>query len=336
VVGSILYLAVVVTHQLSPVLVIASVTALLLAGQRFPPWILLAMVLVEIWWTLLAWSELSERANLLEPDPTRTPTPPGNPDFALAGVELARYAQVAVLCLMLLLAARGALRLLRAGSWDGRPIVLIGTPVFVGLVQTYGGESLLRAFLFGLPWLAYLAAVGCVPAPGASVRRSVVAAFGLLAATAAVGACFLVAFFGRELENRVTPDDVAAARWIESKPPAERSTVRADPSLPNRLTAGYPRNAPPPALILTSDPDFWTRPFDALAMGRLAERMRTLHGRDVYLIMTPSEEANARLYGLAPPGSFDRLSAALARSTQFTLVFRHGRSSIYRVKRLSD
>jgi hypothetical protein len=109
--------------------------------------------------------------------------------------------------------------------------------------------------------------------------------------------------------------------------------VREAPSFPNRLTAGYPRDAPPPALILTDRTRFWTEPFDPAAMGRLAALLRTLHGRDVYLILSPSQESAARLYGLVPPGSFARLRRALLRAPEFTLVFRHGRALIFRVDR---
>jgi GT2 family glycosyltransferase len=55
VVGGACFLAVVISHQISPVLLILSVTALSLVLRRIPLWIPVAMVVVEVWWVALSW-----------------------------------------------------------------------------------------------------------------------------------------------------------------------------------------------------------------------------------------------------------------------------------------
>jgi hypothetical protein len=48
-----------------------------------------------------------------------------------------------------------------------------------------------------------------------------------------------------------------------------------------------------------------------------------------YVALTASQERYARFYGLAPPGSFRRLTAALRASPHFKLVYQQGSASIF-------
>jgi hypothetical protein len=327
VLGGLVFLAVVMTHQLSPLMVVGAVIALLVAGQRVPPWILLAMLLVEAWWVALAWPELAERFDVFAPDPTATPSPPGNPAWAEPGQRLVRLAQVGLLALLAALAAVGAAQRLRRGRWDARPLALAVAPVLVGLAQTYGGESMLRAFLFGLPWLSLLAAEVLVGPPAEQARRAV-RATRVLGASAAIAACFLVAYFGRELENVMTADDVAAASWIATRP-GDPSYAIASGNAPSRITAQYPRRNP--AFIVSDDPELWPRDAPRPRLRLLARRLRALPGEGAFLTVSPSMENMARVRGFVPPGSFDRFTRALLRSRQFRLAFRSGEAYVFHV-----
>ncbi len=81
---------------------------------------------------------------------------------------------------MLLMAALGGygfVRRLRAGRRDLALAGLVVAPGLAVAVQSYGGEGPYRAFLFALPWLAFLAATACVrsspSAPRAGTSRPV-------------------------------------------------------------------------------------------------------------------------------------------------------------------
>ena len=75
------YLAVVVSHQLTPVLLLAGVTGLACSSAG-PLWVPAAMVAVEVWWVALAWPYISRHWSLFDRD--------GGPSAAPAGYELGR------------------------------------------------------------------------------------------------------------------------------------------------------------------------------------------------------------------------------------------------------
>ena len=154
-----------------------------------------------------------------------------------------------------MLAIIGLVRRLRAGHRDLEAVLLILAPVAVTPLQGYGGEALLRSFLFALPWLAFLAACACVP--GETSARAL-RPLRLLLASAAVGTGLLFAYFGLEKVNRVPPDDVAAAQWIEANAPQGTLVTYIAPSFPARTTAGYARlklNTSPTTPNLLEDGD---------------------------------------------------------------------------------
>ena len=164
--GGVCYLAIVVTHQLSPIFRILAVTALSLFGRRVPLWIPAAMLAVEAWWVALAWPFLSEHYLLLSPNPSETGRPEGSTlVHTLPGYRLVVYATIAILALMALLAAAGFVRRLRGHHWELAGASLAVVPVLVVGLQSYNGGAALRAYLFALPWLAFFAAAALSPAP---------------------------------------------------------------------------------------------------------------------------------------------------------------------------
>ncbi len=333
VVGGIVFVAVVLSHQLSPLMLIGAIVALVLVGQRVPLWTLLAMVAIEAAWVALAWPELTERFDLFAPDPTNVPGPGGNPAWGLEEQRFVRPAQLGLLALLVAFAGLGALRRLRTGNWDARPVALAGVPLVVGVTQTYGGESLLRAFLFGLPWMSLLAAEVLVLRSPADARAHVLRAARLFAAGTAIGLCFLVAYYGRELENVMTEDDVAAATWVESLP-GDPDYVIASGNFPNRLTAEYPTRYN--AFVVAASGELWPRDRPRPRLRLLARAMRSLPRDPAYLVVSPSMRNMARLRGTVPPGSFERFTQALLRSAEFTLAHRHGDAFVFRVRQAGE
>jgi hypothetical protein len=295
--GSVCFLAVVTSHQLSPVLLLVSVVALSLFAGRVPLWVPLAMAVVEAWWLALAWSFVGIHFSLLHPGAAGTGAPGRNLSAALPGATLTFHAPAAVIGLMTVLALIGFARRLRVGQRDLAPVCLIVVPVLCVAFQSYGGEGGYRAYLFGLPWLAFFAAVACTraPSPGRPVRLG----FGrVLAATAAVGECLLFAYFGQDVANRITPDDVRAAVWYEGHALLERPAFTG-----HRLGAG-----------------------DVPRLERLVAAQRA---RRTYLVLTRGQEDYARLNGLLPEGSVTSLVRALGGSTRFRLVYRRPTAWIF-------
>jgi hypothetical protein len=326
--GSVCFLAVVTSHQLSPVLLLVSVVALSLFAGRVPLWVPLAMAVVEAWWLALAWSFVGIHFRLLEPGQAGTGAPGRNLAAALPGADLTFYAPGAVIGLIIVLALIGTARRLWAGQRDLAPVCLILVPAVCVVFQSYGGEGGYRAYLFGLPWLAFFAAVACTRRPS-SGRPARLGFARLLTATAAVGECLLFAYFGQDVANRIRPDDVRAAVWYEEHAPPGSVRLNLAPTAPDRLTARYPAVSlgDPSALLARSE--FTGHRLGARDVARLERLLAAQTAPRTYLVLTRGQEDYARLNGLLPDGSVTSLVRALGSSTRFRLVYRRPTAWIF-------
>ena len=310
VLGGACFLAVVLSHQLSPLILVASAAALALAVPRVPWWVVGSMVVVEGWWLMLAQPFLAEHFSLFDPELSAGSRPPGV-DFAeaLPGFQLVLVAPAVVALVMTGLAAFGLLGRLRTGHRDLAAVFLAAAPVLVAGLQTYGGEGPLRAYLFGLPWLAFLAAAACLGTLGR--RRSPIVRAGQLAVVSVAVAACLLACFGRELANHIHTDEVAAAVWYERHVPTRAIVLYATGQVPDRLTARYPLvEAAPPAFFEASGlRGHRLGARDVKEVRRLAQRYPR---RRVFLVLSHRQGAYGRLYGLLPDASIDGLDERAA------------------------
>jgi GT2 family glycosyltransferase len=338
--GGVCYLAVVVSHQLTPVMLIVAAIALALI-RRIPWWVPLAMAIIEACWIALAWSYINAHFTLLDPQPTASAAPAGyNLGQGLPDVELVAYAARIVVVIMAALAAIGIVRRLRAGRWDLVPAILAAAPLAVVGLQSYGGEGRYRVYLFALPWLCFLGAAALVGGPSHSQPRSLRAslmsrarAWGRLGLTSlALGGGTLVAYFGLEYINHVTRDDVAGAVWFDQHVPPRSLLVSVTSNVVSRVTARYAVVSHP---WYTNVPALTERaPFRGHLLGRqdlaaVEAALRDYGVRHTYLIFTESEERYARLYGLLPRGWASRFERVLRSSRSFKLVYGRGTSQIF-------
>jgi GT2 family glycosyltransferase len=327
VVGGACFLAVVVSHQFSPVLLILSVIALSLVIRRIPLWIPAAMLVVELWWVALSWPFVQEHFDLIEPGGAGAEAAGRDLSAALPGAELSFYAPGAVIALMGLLALIGAVARLRQGRLDLAPACLIAAPMLGAALQSYGGEGLYRAYLFALPWLAFFAAAACW-GPRLRGRSAAVRARRLLAASFAVGACLLFAYFGQELSNRITPDEVKAQAWYEQRASRRAVVLYAAPAVPSYMTERYPRLQVAGPLL--SRPAFRGHRLGAADVPRLEQLAERLPQPRVFVMLSRRQEGYARLNGLLPEGSIASLARALDASHTFSLAYRRPGAWIFR------
>jgi hypothetical protein len=333
--GALLFGTVVVTHQLSPVLLI--LCAFFFAGftGRLPLRVVGAMVAVELLWAIPAAPFLGKRFNLFSFDLTPNARPSGeNFGRALPGAELVAVMAKAVVIGVALLAIAGIVRQRRAGRVTIAPIAFAVAPVVAIPFQTYGGEIIYRAYLFALPWLAYYAAVACT-----STRQGgtlgLVRAWRLAAATAAVGTALLFAYFGLEKINYVTGDDIAAVAWYENHAPNASMMAYAAPGLPDRLNANYARLrllGDQYVPVLSDMPVLRRHLATARDVPAIVAFLRGARAPHTYLSVTPSEANFSSLYGIMPPNALGQLARVLQNSTEFELVYRHGRASVFELK----
>jgi hypothetical protein len=319
-VGGVCFLAVVLSHQLSPLFVIATVAALIVTTGRPPLCVLAALVAIEAWWVWRGLDFLTAHFDLLDVGQTASARPSAG--AALPGAALGANASRAVIVAIALLAVAGAVRRFRGGHRDVIPATLALAPFVVAAVQSYDGEGPLRAYLFALPWLAFFAAAGCGPGRVAvgALRRG----WRLLLVTVVVGSGSLLGYFGQDLVTAMSRSDVDASRWLLDNAPAGSNVTLVAPNFPDRLNARYVRRLDAPR-ALTDDRGFRGRPDPA--------RIRAVLGAEDaaqrFLVLSPSQERYARFYGLLPQSAFDRLARALLSSRHFRLVHRDGRAQVF-------
>jgi hypothetical protein len=294
----------------------------------------IVMGITELAWIAAAWPYLSQHIQLFDSSPQSARPEGFDVHNLLPGTKNVAYAARASVIIMVLLAGVGFLHRMRAGRSEWSLAALVIGPVLALGGQSYGGEGVFRVYLLALPWLALLAAAAVVPRPSASRLRHRVP-WRLAAATGALAAMLLPAYFGLELVNRVTTDDVRAATWWERHAPAGSLLTYVAPNFPNRLTERYGEMLVPAASYspnLTDEPAFRGRMPRAADLVNLRAYMSKLPARHVYLVLSPSEQNAARLIGALPDGALNRLDRLLASDSAFRLVYRRGRASIYELR----
>ena len=327
-VGAPCYLALVVSHQLTPAMVLAGVAGLALFVRRVPWWAVAAMVLVEAWWIALSWTYLTAHYNLFSIDPTSSGAPAGyQAGRGLAGLAIVMDATHLEVVLLGALALVGLVRRIRTRHWDLAAVVLIVAPLLVVALQSYSGEGRYRFYLLALPWLCFFVATWHTP----GVRRAI-ARGRLLVVTGALGACLLFGYFGLELANVVTPNDVAAGAWFDQHAPPGSLIVEVAPDSVSRVTARYARvfdPAFPTAPSLTDKPRFRGHMLGAAGVPAIEATLRGYGAAHMFVIVNGAEERFARLYGILPDGWGGSLTRALQRSGTFRVVYHRGAASIF-------
>ena len=333
--GGTCFLADVISHQLTPIILCAAVTVLTMARWCRPVWIPVAMSAVTLGWIALAWPFVSSHFQILSFDIPRAQTPPVlTGSTTLGGVGFVRLSELLIMGFVVALALAEAILEFRDRLLPVAVVALAATPFAIAVVQAYGGESTLRAFLFALPWLSFLAAatvLGAARTLSAQTQRLEVR-ITLVALTAGMAAPFLFAYFGQESENFVSPDDVAVNQWYLEHAPAGAVVGFTGPNSASRLGARYADMAiGDPGSILSDDLALIGHPFHASDVARIERSLKAERGTARYLVISPSNTNYLLLYGLIPPGWTDELVTALRASTDFRQVYQSGAAVVFQL-----
>ncbi len=287
--------AITAAHQLTPFAVAAVLVGLTLAGQsrlRFLP--VLAVLLPICWLLFVATPYLVGHESTLFGsigDLTQTVAVThrvaGDP-----GHRLVVAVRVGETALMWGGAALGAVLLRhRRRPWVAAATAA-GIPLLLLPLQPYGGELLMRVYLYSLPLAACLAAVALMAAAGRHPgwrRCVVVAAVGL-----ALAGTTLVTRYGNDAMETFTPAELALVRQLDAVAPPGAVVIEAVHDTPWRFTkyATYRYQTLLPGKPQVDAPDLTCQHVELLA-GRVG----------AYLIVTASQVEAAQLLGIGPPGA---------------------------------
>ena len=308
--------AIVTSHQLTPFALLLAVTALVVTGRswaRGTP--LLIAVMVVAWLIYLShayvsgnFSQLTDQIGALG---SNVSSGVGERVGGSSGHHLVVWARLVFSGVLWAVALAGGVRRLRAGRGGGSLAVLALVPFALPLLQAYGGEILMRTYLFALPFVAFFAA--SLLLEGAALRRGVV----LAAASALLVGGFAVARYGNAEVSFYTPNEVHAMDRLYALAPPNAAIMAPGPNLPWQARRYTELDYQLLAHRLPPSPRPRTEPELAAAVGR---RLQHDGNPASFVVITRSLIEYDHLFGAARWGSVAALEHGLAASPRFRTV----------------
>jgi hypothetical protein len=321
----------VASHQLTPWMMLSSLTALVVLRRctaRGLP--VITLVLLVAWLTYLAAAYLDGHLKpLLGQAFDLQQAVAANVGGRLQG----SHEHLVVVRLRLVftglvwtLAAVGMVRGLRRGIATPSHAVLALAPAGLAVLQPYGGEMLMRVYLFSLPFAACYAAQALLPAPE---WRGWVAAAALTAAAAVLVAGFLFARYGNIRATVFTRADVQASERLYAVAPPGSLLIAASPNVPwtHRHYADYRYQ------LLSHQLEDAAPPTPRQLAAEVARHMEGYRPTPSYLLLTRSQKVYDALLGAHRWGSATDLERAVASSRRFAKVFDDGDGKIFVLRR---
>jgi hypothetical protein len=302
------------SHQLTPWMIASGTAAISIAQRRFSFGLPVVMVLIAATWVVFfAGPYLSGHFSEVA---TAVGSVGGNVEANLgkriggnAGHLLVVRARVGFTLALMLLAVVGGLRLWRA-RLPVRTIVALAIAPFLAIaLQTYGGEVLLRCYLFSLPFLALAGAAALEPLlqPQRSARR-LVATLLLLA----VAFAFLLTRYGNEKMDFFTKEEVTAVEFLYRTAPPGARLVGVTDNVPWRF-------------VHYADYDYDHLESSDVTRARVDSIVNDLKSarQPTYLLITRSQFAAGEILEGWPANTEATLRHRLLKSSQFRVLLQN-------------
>ncbi len=318
-------------HQLTPIAILVTVTALVLVGQlqlRFLP--MLFLVILLAWLAHMTSAFLTGNLqSLLDTvgavksnlDQSVNDRLQGSKEHK-AIVQIRLYSSAGIL----LLAGLGALR--RRHSVRQRSdiaVAVVGASTLVlPVLQPYGGEILLRVFLFALPAVAFFIACLVFPTASAGHRRGTSVIVVLIACS--LLAAFQFTRYGNERLDYFTPGDVTAVEALYDAAPPGSVVIAGSQNLPWRYRdyAAYDYR-------LITDLRTWRRSSRPDPSQLADELVRQFGSSGAYLVLTRSTEIGAELY-YGKPGALSALAEHLRTLPEARSIYSGQDGSVFYIR----
>ena len=218
----------------------------------------------------------------------------------------------------------GFWRRLRTGHVDGPLLVMLGAPLPVFVMTSYGGEAIFRVYLFMLPSLAFL--VAATVYPSRSKGTSLLCPLVVMVAGCLLMAGFLISNNGKDMQYRFRPTEVKhAAAWLYSHAPEGTLLIEGARNYPSQFInyenityVAIANESPQSRREILDDP--------AAIFDRWLSDTKWKAG---FVILTRSQRAYVETQGVMPPGSLDHLAKSLSASPRFKIVYRNADAVIF-------
>ena len=324
----------IVSHQLTPFAMLVQVTGLVLIGRirtRLLPLFILVAALT--WVSYMAEPFLAGNIKMLIGDlGSVNGSVNANVSGRLHGS--AQHAVILKICegitvLLWALAGVGEAFLLWTGRRDPIPVVLGFAPFCLLVLQSYGGEMLLRVYLFGLPGMAFLAAAlfrGDLTKHISMVRTATLFILGSI-----VVVLFLFARYGNERMDYVRHGDLAAVRFFYAVAPPHAAFLGLVPYSPfglERIEVYTYDTLEPLSFSLETDKEGVARGNTIIP---LINKLRSFCPRPSYFTISPEQIAEIELFSGVPSSSIARYMGLLHSSKSLQKVFNFDGAQVYRL-----
>ena len=316
----VLFALIVSSHQLTPFSILMAVTALVLfrrCSARSLP--LLMAVMIGTWITYMTVAFMSGHLDMVaghfgEVNSTVSANVTDRMQGS-SGHVLIVYMRIGMTLIVWGLGALGGIRRLRHGRWDLTYALLAGTPFLLMGMQAYGGELLLRVYLFALPFMCFFVANLFYPAPTVGFSWRTTAATALMSVALLSG--FVFCRYGNERMDYMTHQEVDAIRYLYSVAQPRSVMVAASPNLAWRFRDNEKFDYAPVS--------------DKVLIGDIDAVVRIMANKKypaAYLVMTRSQAAYAELFTGLSEETWEQFKHTLATSSKFRVLYQNDEALI--------
>lgn len=325
------------SHPLTPFFVLASLLALTIFRRSGPFWLPFLLGILTVTWMLLmtqtyltghiadVLGDTGKLNNVISENVTGRLH--GDPQHTLIN-----GLRVGMTLLLWLLGAVGAYCRLRRGHHDLSYIILAIAPFPLMLIQAYGGEMLMRVYLFTAPSIVFFAASLFFDAPQTRDPDGHAKKLGKHLATIAVTLLLLGGFlftrYGNENMDYMTNAEVAGVRYMYNNAPRNAMLISIWDGTPWQLE-GYERYN---LIILNEDvPGIFNNTNTKIAVNTLVNFIQQKSPPSAYLIISRSQIATAESQGISAV-TLQRFEQELITSGQFIQLYHNQDAHIFLFK----
>ncbi len=323
----IIFALVVFSHPLTPFVVLASVTTLVIFRRCTPRWLpVLMAIMTGAWLIFMAQGFLAGHLSWVTGDfgqVSTTITANVTDRVVLGSPEHIFIAAMRVIMTVALwgLAFVSAVFRVRRGFRDASYILLAIAPFSLIVANSYGGEILLRIYFFSLPLMVFFAAAFFYTTPDSGMSRKMEVAVAGVSLILLGG--FLFTRYGNERMDYMTYAEVDGVHYLYSIAPPNSLLISGWDNGPLQFQDYEKYNS-------VSLADLSPNAITKQDVNVIVQFIESQTYSDTYLIITRSQKAALDLSSGLPPGALDRLEHALLRSGKFKLIYSNPDAQIFK------
>jgi hypothetical protein len=318
---------VIFSHPLTPFFVLLTVSLLVIFRRCGPFWLPIVMAVMTVAWIFfMAHPYLSQHVSMIlssigdltdnVPASVKTGKVAGDPLY-----QVVAKMRLYMTLLVWFMGFVGGIKRLRQGQRDITWVLLACAPFPLIAAQSYGGEMLMRIYLFSSPFILFFSASIFCENPVRMPQAQVKSGFGFPWRTAIIIVVnvFLLStlFFTRYGDERVdyvSYDEFNAIQYVYQHTPPKSTIIEAWDDTPFLYKDFEQYNF---VSLYTVLPDGVVQP-DINAVIQLVE---SEHSPNVYIVTSQEEQVHATAWDGLPSDMVQRLYTQLLKSGKFRVVY---------------